>query len=372
MAGARMLYAPNSRLDHDQDFVPFDDRNYDDLRGGRSHLQVYVETPSAISRRGTFANGYQFSPPTSAQTAPAGARRWTQADQTRFDSEKKKKAVKELVTSWQDRLQLISIITTFFAGMEAQLLGVVTPDPGEARSVQKIAQASVIGLSSALVVHTFAAILSFIAAFFLVRFRVKEAQHEEVKAELGVVSRQPTSQHGTGAVNSGVATPENNGGKEDSINNKNCGQNSNGNAVKDQAQISAAEYILNDLPIFSSDPHLEQVGPFHKHEPPIVLLDHCHLLCMMLSGLGFILAMLGIMCYVWARLPLSSRIVTSVFAGFCIALGFAAIFAPVSFAPVNRIFQSPAMSSRPLPTLNEMQEQPPEETRPEARVQRTV
>ena len=36
----------------------------------------------------------------------------TQADQTRVDSEKKKKAMKELVTSWQDRLQLISIIVS--------------------------------------------------------------------------------------------------------------------------------------------------------------------------------------------------------------------------------------------------------------------
>ena len=36
----------------------------------------------------------------------------TQADQVRVDSEKKKKAMKELVTSWQDRLQLTSIIVS--------------------------------------------------------------------------------------------------------------------------------------------------------------------------------------------------------------------------------------------------------------------
>lgn len=40
--------------------------------------------------------------------------------------------------------------------MEAQMLGSVTPDPGEANSPSKIEQAAIIGLSSALVVHVFA------------------------------------------------------------------------------------------------------------------------------------------------------------------------------------------------------------------------
>lgn len=40
--------------------------------------------------------------------------------------------------------------------MEAQLLGIITPDPGAAGQVRKIAQASLVALSSALVVHTFA------------------------------------------------------------------------------------------------------------------------------------------------------------------------------------------------------------------------
>ena len=197
---------------------------------------------------------------------------------------------------------------------------------------------------------------------------MKEAQHEEDKAALGVVSLQtePPLQNGSGQTTNGVNTPPTNNGME--------GEEVNGdaNTTKDAAQITAAQYLLNELPIFSSDPHLEQVGPFRKHEPPIVLLDHCHLLCMMLSGLGFILAMLGIMCFVWARLPLTSRIVTSVFAGFCIALGFAAIFAPVTFAPVMRAIQSPSMPSQPLPTLSELQSQPREEKYPTTNKQHTV
>ncbi|KAI0691911.1 hypothetical protein BC835DRAFT_94807 [Cytidiella melzeri] len=314
MAGARMLYSGNSP--QEEDFAHFDARS---KYPQQNRLHAYVETPQALSRRDTFIAANDMSSPTSArERLQQDNRRWTQADQSRVDSEKKKKAMKELVTSWQDRLQLISIITTFFAGMEAQLLGIVTPDPEDLTHLRRITQVSLVALSSALFVHTFAAILSFIAAFFLVRFRVHEAQHEEVKAELGVDSRKPTSQCASAAVN------------------------------KDGDGTATSDYVLANGGggIYSTNPHLEQVGPFRAHEPPILLLDHCHLLCMFLSMMGFVLAVLGIMCYVWARLPVSSRIVTSTIAGFCIALGVAAISVPKSF---NRAVQSPCVARHDSP-----------------------
>jgi hypothetical protein len=169
------------------------------------------------------------------------------------------------------------------------------------------------------------AILSFIAAFFLVRFRVHEATHEEVKAELGVTSATSDSHKEQPGTDS----------NENAENGHGTADNSVGNFPTTAANV----------PIFSTNPHLEQVGPFSKHEPPIVLLDHCHLLCMFLSMIGFVLAMLGIMCYVWARLPLSARVVSSAFGGFSIALGFAAIFVPTSFAPISASLQSSHLSS---------------------------
>lgn len=153
------------------------------------------------------------------------------------------------------------------------------------------------------------AIVSFVAAFFLVRFRVHEATHEEVKIQQGGIS--PKSTH------------------DDS---------GNGNGAPDV-----------DPPIYSTDPHLEQVGPFRRHEPPILLLDHCHLISMLLSLFGFALAMLGVMCYIWARLPLSARVVATAFVGAGILMALAAVFSPMTFAPVNRAVQSPAMKSRELP-----------------------
>ena len=74
----RMLFR-NSRIDGNEDFVPFEDRNYDNVRrdGNRDHLQLYVETPAPLTARATFNNGHAFSPPgiNSAPTISAGTRK---------------------------------------------------------------------------------------------------------------------------------------------------------------------------------------------------------------------------------------------------------------------------------------------------------
>lgn len=98
----------------------------------------------------------------------------TQEDQDETDSETRKKAMKDLVQSWMDRLQLISVIvstehtrvcglyltilrlvqTTFFAATEAQLLGITVSD--DSTAMNKILQAANAGLAGALVIHVFA------------------------------------------------------------------------------------------------------------------------------------------------------------------------------------------------------------------------
>ncbi len=46
--------------------------------------------------------------------------------------------------------------------------------------------------------------------------------------------------------------------------------------------------------ILSSNPHLEEVGPFKRWEPPTHLLDHCHTLCLWLAMMGFSLSFAGV------------------------------------------------------------------------------
>ncbi len=232
----------------------------------------------------------------------------TQEDQDHVDEKVRQKALSDLVQSWMDRLQLISVVvrikaahylirvmltkcrqTTFFAAIEAQLLGTTTPDPDNKDSDSRIDQAANAALAGAMVVHVFAAIVSFFAAFFLIRYKLSMAKREERKVELGHIHPHEDLQ------NRGVT-------------------------IETSSNSS----------VWSSNPHLEQVGPFRRGQPPTHLLDHCHSLCMWLSAVGFVLAMVGVMCFVWSRLSKSASIFASVCVGVCLVSGVGAIFWPAS------------------------------------------
>ncbi|KAL6305173.1 hypothetical protein BKA93DRAFT_731610 [Sparassis latifolia] len=196
----------------------------------------------------------------------------TQEDQDERDAEMRKEVMGELVQSWMDRLQLISVITTFFAAVEGGLLGIATPERGI--KSPPIERAATTGLSGALVLHLFAAIISFLASFFLIRYKVEEAKIEEKRVEEGV---KPTF---TG--------------------------------------------------IWSSNPRLEQFGPFQMDKPPTVLLERCHSLCILFAAVGFVLAIVGVICFMWARMIGSPSIFATVCAGVCFAASFVIIFLPSS------------------------------------------
>ncbi|KAI0645411.1 hypothetical protein C8Q79DRAFT_1119160 [Trametes meyenii] len=206
------------------------------------------------------------------------SRIWTQEDQDQTDEKARRKAMDALVQSWMDRLQLISVITTFFAAMESQLLGSTMPDdPDDDPPIDQIANAA---LTGALVIHVFAAIISFLAAFSLIRYKLTVAKREERKVETGLADAATGRDATRGERAAGAATT------------------SSGSS---------------DVPlIFSSDPHLEQVGPFRRGQPPTHLLDHCHSLCMWMAAVGFVLALVGVLCFAWARLARSGGIFASV------------------------------------------------------------
>lgn len=262
----------------------------------------YSQEPEPIPRSATGC--FKATPPSSylshndtvnrvdhAAGGNSQPRRWTQEDQDESDKKEKNKAMKDLVQSWMDRLQLISVITTFFAAMEAQLLGITAADsPADAKQMAPSDQAANAGLAGALVIHVFAAILSFFAAFFLVRFRLKEAKHDEHKAE-----NQPSSDK-----ESQKAPPQRN------------------------------------QPIFSSNPHLETYGPWQGSQPPTVFLEYCHRLCLWTSAVGFILAMAGVLCLAWARMPLSVSIFCSACAGTCLLAGVVTVIISIVATPASQ------------------------------------
>ena len=144
-----------------------------------------------------------------------------------------------------------------------------------------IDQAANAALAGALVIHVFAAIISFLAAFFLIRYKLSAAKREERKFEVAVGN-------GPGTVSSSS--------------------------------------------VWSSNPHLEQVGPFRRGQPPTHLLDHCHTLCMWLTAMGFVLAMVGVVYFAWTRLARSGGIFAAGCMFVCLAMSVVAFLWPASSA----------------------------------------
>ena len=189
--------------------------------------------------------------------------------------------------------------------MESQLLGTTAPDdPNKEPWPSQVANAA---LTGALVVHIFAAILAFLAAFFLIRYKLTAAKREERKVESGLSDSAVNTGSGNGA-----------------------GASTGSDAVPEGQSRSST--TSSDPPIWSSNPHLEQVGPFRRGHPPTHLLDHCHSLCMWLSIVGFTFALVGVLAFSWSSLAKSGGVVASVCMGTCLVAGTAAVFWPVPAA----------------------------------------
>ncbi|KAF8161300.1 hypothetical protein B0H34DRAFT_374481 [Crassisporium funariophilum] len=269
--------------------------------------QVRFASPPLPQRNETSIGGLSLPQVTQLH------RTHTQEDQDKEDEATRREAMRDLVESWMDRLQLISVITTFFASTEAGLLSITTPSFPPGGPVSLTSEIANIGLMGALVVHTNAAIISFLAAFFLIRYKLTIAKNEEKQAashDQKELVDSPTSMSPSDLERSNPALPPH---------------------IGHQTDPTPGLIRVNDFtggrPIWSRNPHLVQVGPFER-EPPTHLLQRCHSLCIFLSVLGFVLALMGMLCFAWDRLPLSVGISSSFFMGVCVVAGVVILVLP--------------------------------------------
>ncbi|KAN0081326.1 hypothetical protein V8E55_008950 [Tylopilus felleus] len=227
----------------------------------------------------------------------------TQEEQDEIDEKARKKAMRNLVNSWQERLQLISVITTFFASTEAAMLVNTKPATGSKEWGNGALKASNASLLGALIVHVYAAVLSFMGAFFLIRYKLKEASRDEMLAEGMVNSPLAGSVFKDIESNPTVLrqTVTNNGA-----------QLGLQNGTPPEQNKKKGSYPV-EPPILARNPHLEQVGPFRLNVSSH-LLSRTHALCVSLAVAGFILAIVGIICYAWASQPTE----VSIFASVCL------------------------------------------------------
>lgn len=252
-------------------------------------------------------------------------RKRTQKEQDKEDEEARKRAMRNLVNSWQERLQLISVITTFFASIEAGMLVPVNTDPNAVDALPGLLKAANAGFLGALIMHVYAAVLSFLAAFLLIRYKLKEASNEELFAEGRAKGFQITASPVDGSfhVHDIERDAQNNDAQKfDLENSPQMGTSDDNTETKySPPMLPRMGSTPAEPPIFVRDPHLEQVG-FWSPTISSHLLSRVHSLCILLAGIGFILAIMGIMTYAWALQPKEVSIFVSVcFGGAVLAMG---------------------------------------------------
>ncbi|KAJ7072671.1 hypothetical protein C8F01DRAFT_1104878 [Mycena amicta] len=171
---------------------------------------------------------------------------------------------------------LFQIQTTFFASTEAGMLQVTIPSDGTYGPGLQVANSA---FTASLLLHAWAAMLSFLGAFFVVRYRLTEAKEEEKEVTYASSSQDPRA----------------------------------------LSRSSTDLSILRSPPtrVWTTNPHLEAVGPFER-KPPTHLLAKIHNLCILLTFFGFALALLGILAFAWEQNPLSVGVVASVSTAVCL------------------------------------------------------
>jgi hypothetical protein len=85
--------------------------------------------------------------------------------------------------------------------------------------------------------------------------------------------------------------------------------------------------LAGDNVIWSTNPRLVQVGPFQR-SPPTELLARCYSLCVILSFVGFVLALTGAILFTWDKLPRSISITTTIATILCLAAAILIIVVP--------------------------------------------
>lgn len=161
---------------------------------------------------------------------------------------------------------------------------------------------------------SYAAILSFLGAFLLIRYKLKEATREEMIAEGIKMVNSPLG----GSVEKDVEWEARDVGLQRTLTNNDVqstmhkSQN-DGTAKPAPGPDKRQGSFPIEPPIISANPHIEQVGPFMPNVSSH-LLSRTHALCVSLTAIGFVLAIVGILCYAWGSQPTE----VSIFASACL------------------------------------------------------
>lgn len=166
-----------------------------------------------------------------------------------------------MVAAWMQRLQTLTLITTFLASIDGELFTLTSTSSPVTLTTSIGSEELVYAcFSGALVFHVCSSILGYVASFALVRYEIVEAEPPSV------TEREKLS------------------GAGESIHGK--------------------QLLLRAIPPLYAVQSLLQIPSRLRLQsrtstPPLDLLTRCYFTTLALSGAGFILALLGIATYAW-------------------------------------------------------------------------
>ncbi|KAH9485617.1 hypothetical protein JR316_0002527 [Psilocybe cubensis] len=312
--------------------------------------------------------------------------------------EEEERAVRRLLESWMDRLQLISVLAIFFASTEATLLSITMPQDQYNPDLSIASQAANVGLTGGLLLHILAAFISFLGGFFLIKYRIMWAKVEQDT----VIMRR---NHGSGSGSTDAFFPSPTAAERSDIDLGVGGAGKLYTATGNMSGIPQYQYaqpmmttqhrvqeasadstshfcftrpppsltesprkrsrrrsiwVLKEYPsVYSSNHNRVTSGagattrgsgsgqatvndlPGRKLHPlPTKLLQRFHVLCVILTLLGFVFSLLGIVCNVWERLPHVVGIACTIFVCTTLVIVLGMIFIPDLDPEDNLVYPS--------------------------------
>ncbi|KAI1791198.1 hypothetical protein LXA43DRAFT_445198 [Ganoderma leucocontextum] len=223
-----------------------------------------------------------------------------------------KQALLAVVQVWLDRLQTMSVITSFFVSIDSMVYAFPYRDPDLTAwtTLDLLVSAS---LGGAIILHVCASILAYVASFVLIRYQLSDAEKTEQATE------HPST------VSSNTHTRVQSFSAESTLSPWEAYTDLRALVFVYQVRFLSIVScgIVPRRPREKRDPEKTATDdPVLKLKSMVTTLSRCHTLVTVMTQLGFVLALLGIMAYFWTGLPRALGIFASALLGTClVAIG---------------------------------------------------
>ncbi|RPD57709.1 hypothetical protein L226DRAFT_165161 [Lentinus tigrinus ALCF2SS1-7] len=235
-----------------------------------------------------------------------------------------KQALLAVVQVWLDRLSAMSVVTSFFVSIDSMLYSFAAsaPDSSDWSAIGTLIIAS---LGGAIILHVCASILAYCGSFVLIRYRLKDAEKTEKDTESGAA--KPSVDTDRKQFRAGIAPLSPGPTLTTTTTPTEYVRDISWEAYTDLRSLISVSQIhpfawlcgMMRKAGFRRDPETsgmdDTVVQLHSM---VLMLTRVHTVTVIMTVLGFILALLGTVAYFWTGLPRALGIFASACLGGCI------------------------------------------------------